>query len=77
MNCEEQDTPVHHIRQGDGEALAAFIESHRARLLGFLRSISSDRLRVTVEAGNLLQEVSAAALTDLATAPLDRYEPLE
>jgi RNA polymerase sigma-70 factor (ECF subfamily) len=46
-------------------------------LSGFIRSITGDHLLSRIELDDLIQEVSAAALTGLATAPLDQYEPMQ
>jgi RNA polymerase sigma-70 factor (ECF subfamily) len=73
----EDDDLARRVGERDPEALAAFLEGQRARLVGFLRSIMSSRLLAVVEPDDLVQEVAAAALAGLATAPLDRYEPLE
>ncbi len=64
------------VRQRDGEALADYVHSQRGELLRFLRSICSDRLLAVVEAEDLLQEVATTAVSSIATAPLDRYEPI-
>lgn len=61
----------------DPAEFAALMEAERPRLVGFLRSIMSPRLLAQVEPEDLLQEAAAAALAGLATAPLDRYTPLE
>lgn len=61
----------------DREALAELIDAERRRLTGFIRSIMSERLLSVVEPDDLLQEVSATALSSLDTAPLDQYEPVQ
>ena len=61
------------IRQGDVHALGDFLQLRRESLLGFIRHIASDRLLAVVPPDDLLQEVSAACLVSLPTAPLDEY----
>ena len=63
------------ISDRDQDALATFLEQEKSRILGFLRTITGDRLLSVVELDDLFQEVSTAALAGLATAPLDKYEP--
>ncbi len=65
------------VKQGDAEALAKFIDVHRDRLAGFIRSITGEHLLAVVEVDDLIQEVSSAALTGLSTAPLDQYDPYQ
>jgi RNA polymerase sigma-70 factor (ECF subfamily) len=77
MDSEDDQQLIERIKQRDGEALAAFIDQNRDRLAGFLRSITGEHLLAVVEIDDLLQEVSAAALTGLSTAPMDEYEPLQ
>ena len=68
---------ISRIKRRDAEALASYIEENRAQLSGFIRSITGEHLLAVVEPDDLLQEVSAAALTGLPTAPLDQYEPMQ
>ncbi|MEQ8847770.1 sigma-70 family RNA polymerase sigma factor [Botrimarina sp.] len=68
---------VERVRRRDGEALALLIDSQRPRLTGFVRSIMSERLLSVVEPDDLVQEVSATALSSLETAPLDQYDPVQ
>lgn len=68
---------VERIKQRDGEALAHYLDLHRPQLAGFLRAITGDHLLALVELDDLIQEVATAALTGLATAPLDQYEPMQ
>ncbi len=77
MEGNEDSTLVERIKQRDCEALAGYIEQHRGQLAGFLRSITGDHLLAVVELDDLLQEVSATALTSLDSAPLDNYEPMQ
>ncbi len=75
---EATDTDLgRRIRDGDPAALADFLERHRDGLLAFLKSISSERLRSVVEPQDLFQDLSAAALTGLKTAPLEDYTALQ
>jgi len=68
---------VERVKQRDSDALAQFIDLHRSQLAGFIRSITGDHLLALVELDDLIQEVSAAALTGLHSAPLDEYEPMQ
>ena len=65
------------VRQRDAEALGKYIDQHRDQLAGFLRSITGEHLLSVVELDDLIQEISAAALTGLDSAPLDQYEPMQ
>jgi RNA polymerase sigma-70 factor (ECF subfamily) len=77
MDSQDDSQLIEKIKQGDGEALAKYIDQNRNRLAGFLRSITGEHLLAVVEIDDLLQEVSTAALTGLATAPLSEYEPMQ
>ena len=79
-NLEPTDEPVElidRIKAGDAEALAAYIQLNRERIGGFIRSITGEHLLSVVELDDLIQEVSAAALTGLASAPLEEYAPMQ
>ncbi len=65
------------IKQRDAEALAQYIDLHRNQLAGFIRSITGEHLLALLELDDLIQEVSAAAITGLPSAPLDQYEPMQ
>ncbi len=71
----EEAILVARIREGDVQALADFIELHRPRLLGFLRSITGEHLLARVELEDLLQEVATGAVSALPRAPLESLEP--
>lgn len=71
-NCLIED-----VRKRVPEALAEYIHRNRSPLIGFLRTITGDRLLGMVELEDLLQEVSTAAIQGLATAPFDEYEPMQ
>lgn len=77
MDDNEDASLVQQVMQRDGEALAKYIEQNRGQLAGFLRSITGERLLTVVELDDLLQEISATALTSLDTAPLDSYQPMQ
>lgn len=77
MESSDEQVLIERITARDPDALARYIERHRDRLRRFVHSITAERLRAVVEVDDLIQEVSAAAITGLPTAPLDRYEPLE
>lgn len=68
---------IERIKERDADALGEYLESERSRMTGFIRSIMSDKLAAVVEPDDLVQEIAAAALTGLETAPLDRFEPIE
>lgn len=68
---------VERIKQREQDALARYIDLHRQQIGGFLRSITGDHLLALVELDDLIQEISAAALTGLETAPFDQYEPMQ
>lgn len=77
MVAEQESLLVERIKNHDADALARYIDLHRASLTAFIRSITGEHLLAVVEIDDLLQEVSSAALTGLPTAPLDQYEPLQ
>ncbi|TWU38317.1 RNA polymerase sigma factor [Novipirellula artificiosorum] len=77
MDSADQSDLIDRIKKHDADALASFIDLHRQQLMGFLNSITGDRLLSVVELDDLVQEVSTAALTGLSTAPLDQYEPMQ
>jgi len=68
---------IQRIKQRDPTALAEYIQRHRAPLSRFVRSISGDHLLSVVGIEDLVQEVSTAALTGLATAPLEEYSVMD
>jgi RNA polymerase sigma-70 factor (ECF subfamily) len=76
MPCEN-DALVERVKARDAQALAELIDAERNRLVGFTKSIMSAKLLTMVEPEDLIQEVAAAALAGLETAPLDRYEPIQ
>ena len=76
-DAEEPDELIDRIKNRDAVALAEYIQAHRDRLTGFIRSITGDHLLSVVELDDLVQEVSTAALTGLETAPLEQYEPMQ
>ncbi|QDT69372.1 ECF RNA polymerase sigma factor SigD [Planctomycetes bacterium MalM25] len=71
------DELVERVKQRDADALAQLIEAERRRLIGFVRSLMSEKLLSVVEPDDLLQEISTTALSGLETAPLDKYEPFQ
>jgi len=77
MDASEETAIVDRIRHHDAEALAFFIEQHRVQLTAFIRAITGARLLSMVELDDIFQDVSAAALQGLETAPLDHYDPLQ
>ena len=77
MDPDQDNRLIERIGQGDADALAAYIEAHRGPLAGFVQSITGDRLLSVVEIDDLMQEISAAAIAGLATAPLKEYEPMQ
>ncbi|MCS7469794.1 sigma-70 family RNA polymerase sigma factor [Stieleria sp. ICT_E10.1] len=68
---------IERIKQNDATALAEYIRLHHAQLSGFVRSITGEHLLAVVEVDDLVQEVSAAALAGLETAPLEEYSPMD
>lgn len=71
------DQLIERIKQKDSAALADYIQRHQTQLSGFVRSITGEHLLAVVEVDDLVQEVSAAALSSLETAPLDEYSPMD
>ncbi|MCO8122709.1 sigma-70 family RNA polymerase sigma factor [Stieleria sp. TO1_6] len=68
---------IQRIKQKDAAALAEYIRQHHQQLGGFVRSITGEHLLALVEVDDLIQEISAAALSGLDTAPLDQYSPMD
>lgn len=68
---------IERIHQKDATALAEFIQQHHAQLAGFVRSITGEHLLALVEVDDLVQEIATAAISGLATAPLDQYSPMD
>ncbi|TWT87664.1 RNA polymerase sigma factor [Pseudobythopirellula maris] len=76
-DSDPSDALIERVRQRDPAALADYLDAVRRRMIGFIKSLCSDRLLSVVELDDLYQEVSATALTGLATAPLDEYAPID
>ncbi len=74
---EASDALVGRVKARDALALAELIDAERNRLVGFTKSIMSAKLLSMVEPDDLIQEVAAAALAGLPTAPFDKYEPIQ
>jgi RNA polymerase sigma-70 factor (ECF subfamily) len=74
---EPNEALAERVKARDAQALAELIDAERNRLVGFTKSIMSAKLLSMVEPEDLIQEVAAAALAGLETAPLDRYEPIQ
>ena len=66
---------IERIRQGDGAALAEYIESRRAQLLAFIERRLGAMLQRKLEAEDILQEASSEAVRTLATAPIADRDP--
>lgn len=74
---DDNDELIRKVMAGDSDSLAAYINVCQAQLTGFIRSISSDRLLSVVEVDDLYQEVCTAALAGFATAPMEKYTPMQ
>lgn len=68
---------IEQIKQNNTTALAEYIQQNLPQLAGFVRSITGEHLLALVEVDDLVQEISTAAISSLATAPLDDYSPME
>jgi len=77
MDCQDEERLVEQIRQRNPEALADYIEKNRVPLIGFIRTITGNRLLSIVELDDLMQEVSATAIQSLSTAPFEEYQPMQ
>jgi RNA polymerase sigma-70 factor, ECF subfamily len=62
---------IERIRENDGDALATYIQSRRARLSGLLRLIADPHLLQVMELDDLLQDISASASLALSNIPKD------
>ncbi len=70
-----EDQLVARLKAGDRDALAEFIGRRRPQLTAFIVKRMSDRLRTKVEASDVLQEVTVAALNGLADVELGDRDP--
>jgi len=77
MDCQDEERLVEQIRQRNPKALADYIEKNRVPLIGFIRTITGNRLLSIVELDDLMQEVSATAIQSLSTAPFEEYQPMQ
>ncbi|MCM2371009.1 RNA polymerase sigma factor [Aporhodopirellula aestuarii] len=73
----QDESLIEKIQARDVEALAEYIAVHRDQLSGFVRSITGEHLLAVTELDDLIQEVSATAISGLSTAPLDQYSPMQ
>jgi RNA polymerase sigma-70 factor, ECF subfamily len=62
------------IRLGDVEALAAYIESSRPRLLGLLRTIAGSHLLAVLDLDDLVQEIAVSAIAALPRIPREELD---
>jgi len=72
---KDQDKLIERVRQGDKEALAAYVELRRPHLLGYIQNQLGAALRKKVEADDLFQEVSADAVKALGQVDLSQRDP--
>ncbi|MGE0374821.1 MAG: sigma-70 family RNA polymerase sigma factor [Planctomycetaceae bacterium] len=66
---------VAQLKSGDRNALAEFIDRRRPQLTAFIDKRMSDRLRTKVEASDILQEVTVAALNALNDVEMGDRDP--
>lgn len=71
----EAETLCEAIRQGNGDALAAFIALRRAPLMAYIERRLGSALRRKIEPDDVLQEVSAEAVRSLPTIGAAGREP--
>lgn len=62
---------IERIRRDDVDALAAYIEAQKGRLLGLLRIIAGQHLQQVMDLDDLLQEISVTAIAALPRIPKD------
>jgi RNA polymerase sigma-70 factor (ECF subfamily) len=72
---EADEALIARVRQGDRDALVAFIELRRLPLLAFIHKSLSDALRSKVEAADILQEASLSALDGFDELDLSERDP--
>jgi RNA polymerase sigma-70 factor (ECF subfamily) len=71
-----EDNPlIERLKNGDAEAMAAFIESRRPQLSAFIEHNLSDALKRKVEASDIVQEVSISAVDSLNEIELGDRDP--
>ncbi|MCD0459364.1 RNA polymerase sigma factor [Roseiconus lacunae] len=75
-SASDQDL-IDRIKSKDETALATFLQQNHAQLCGFVRSITGEHLLAVTEIDDLVQDIATAAVTSLATAPLDQYSPMD
>lgn len=63
------------IREGDRDALVAFIEARKPQLLAFIQRSLRDALRRKVEPADVLQEATLSALDAFGEADLSQRDP--
>jgi RNA polymerase sigma-70 factor (ECF subfamily) len=71
----DADVLAERIRQGDGEALAAFIAARRAPLMAYVERRLGAGLRRKLEPEDVLQDISAEAVRALPTIGVAAREP--
>lgn len=64
------------MRQGDQEALVAFIEENRNALLAFIQKRVGGHLKKKIEPEDILQEISVEAIRALDKTTIDDRNPL-
>ena len=74
MNDNEAQL-VERLKQGDADALAEFIELHRARLIGYIEKNLGTALRRKVEAEDMFQEISADCVRAVADVEFGDRDP--
>jgi RNA polymerase sigma-70 factor (ECF subfamily) len=69
------DHLIERMREGDTDALAAFVEARRPQLLAYIDRQLSDALRRKVEPEDVLQDALAEAVRSLANIDLSTWDP--
>jgi RNA polymerase sigma-70 factor (ECF subfamily) len=73
--ADADDPVVQKLRQGDTDALASFLESHRKQLLAYIDRNLGGPLRAKIEPQDLYQETAVSALRALPEARLGDRDP--
>ena len=75
MSADGSTALVERVRQGDAQALASYLESHRASLLAYVSRRLGDLLRSKVDPDDVVQETAIAAVQAIPNAHLADRDP--
>ena len=76
MEEKVEEELITKIRAGDVQSLGDFLELHRSRMLGFIKSITGDHLLARIDLEDLYQEVATGAIAALPRMNSGDLDPL-